>query len=168
MARDVAQRELDQAGFRITNLGDPQAPSDATRTDNQSVPRPNAGVGLPGTSLLAAPADHVHPASPAASGLAIVGLDDPTYQTVTGRTEEVVYEAFVDPAPLITEKIEVAFAAVVRGKASGLNVGSVSLGRDCKRAISIKRPSVKTGCRCSNGYLGFTTSHPSARSAATN
>ena len=65
MARDVAQRELDQAGFRIANLGDPQAPNDATRTDNQSVPRQSAGVGSPGTSLLAAPADHVHPASPA-------------------------------------------------------------------------------------------------------
>ena len=61
MATDVAQRDLDQAGFRIANLGDPTKAADATKTDNTSVPKPNAGTGSPGKSLLAAPADHVHP-----------------------------------------------------------------------------------------------------------
>ena len=64
MAKDVAQRDLDQAGFRISNLGDP----DHRRRRHQDrqhdrARRPASGTGSPGTSLLAAPADHVHPAA---------------------------------------------------------------------------------------------------------
>ena len=44
MARDIAQRELDQGGFKISNLGNPTAPGDATKTDNTTVPLPNAGA----------------------------------------------------------------------------------------------------------------------------
>jgi len=62
-AEDVLERPLDAAGKRIRSLGDPVAAKDATFTDNSAVPRANAGTGSPGTSLLAAPADHAHPAS---------------------------------------------------------------------------------------------------------
>ena len=40
MAKDVAQREIDQSGFRISNLGDPQATGDATKTDNAKLHSP--------------------------------------------------------------------------------------------------------------------------------
>src|SRR3954468_5880353 len=84
MAKDVAERELDQAGFRISNLGDPRSAGDATRTDNATTPKPNAGTGSAGTSYLAAAADHVHPAADAMSdGSAIITLDDPSQQSVT-------------------------------------------------------------------------------------
>src|SRR2546423_5618715 len=95
MARDVAQREVDQAGFRILNLGDPKAAGDATKTDNSTVPAPAAGTGSPGTSLLAAPADHVHPAS-AGNGTTLLHLEDSSEQAVTGPDEEVVAEFLVD------------------------------------------------------------------------
>lgn len=62
-AEDVLERPVDAAGKRIRNLGAPVAAKDATFTDNNSVPRAGSGAGAPGTSLLAAPADHVHPAS---------------------------------------------------------------------------------------------------------
>jgi len=50
MSKDVAQRELDQAGFRISNLGTPTAAGDATKTDNAVIPLANAGTGSPGSS----------------------------------------------------------------------------------------------------------------------
>jgi hypothetical protein len=62
-AEDVLERPLDAAGKRIRNLGDPTVAKDATFTDTATVPKADAGTGSPGTSLLAAPADHVHPAS---------------------------------------------------------------------------------------------------------
>lgn len=61
-SRDVLRRPLDADGHPVSALGAPAAPRDATFTDNTSVPKPAAGVGAPGASLLAAPADHVHPA----------------------------------------------------------------------------------------------------------
>ena len=45
MARDVALRELDQAGFRISNLGNPTAAGDATKTDNATAPKANVAQG---------------------------------------------------------------------------------------------------------------------------
>jgi hypothetical protein len=62
-AEDVLERPLDAAGKRIRRLGDPVAGKDATFTDNSTAPKAGSGTGSPGTSLLAAPADHVHPAS---------------------------------------------------------------------------------------------------------
>jgi hypothetical protein len=61
-AEDVLERPLDAAGKRIRRLGDPSAAKDATFTDNSSVPKAPSGSGAAGTSLMAAPADHVHPA----------------------------------------------------------------------------------------------------------
>jgi hypothetical protein len=61
-AEDVLERPLDAAEKRIRRLGDPVAARDATFTDNSAVPSASAGTGSPGSSLLAAPADHVHPA----------------------------------------------------------------------------------------------------------
>ena len=66
-AEDVLERQLDAAGRRIRRVGDPVAAKDATFTDNATVPRADSGSGSAGTSLLAAPADHVHPASSASS-----------------------------------------------------------------------------------------------------
>jgi hypothetical protein len=63
-SRDALLRPLDAAGQPIRNLGVPTVAGDATFTDLASVPRPSSVTGSPGTSLLAAPADHAHP-SPA-------------------------------------------------------------------------------------------------------
>ena len=83
MSKDIAQRELDQAGFRISNLGAPTAADDATKTDNTTVPHANAGTGSPGVSLLAAPADHVHP-----SHLVTNHLDRAGQQHCVGMKEQ--------------------------------------------------------------------------------
>ena len=76
-AHDVLQRPLDATGHVVSNLGIPVAAKDATYTDVTSLPMAVAGEALPGTSLLAAPADHVHPSSTpmriAVSGFGIIG-----------------------------------------------------------------------------------------------
>jgi|SRR5579871_123694 len=111
MAKDVAQRELDQAGFRISNLGTPTAADDATKTDNTSVPKPASGTGSPGTSLLAAPADHVHPAPAGSSGYSCT-LTDPSEQEQSGPAETVVAQFPVDFSPT-TPNLIPTFAAIV-------------------------------------------------------
>ena len=151
MAKDVALRELDQAGHRISNLGDPTAAGDATKTDNVHAPlaasRRNVGAGTSlivsptstttyyprarnstaGSSLLAAPVDHVHPADGSGSGAAIVSVDDPSYQTITGVAEEIVSEVFVDLTALPPGEMKVAIAAVVK-VSTGNAVFNVRLG----------------------------------------
>lgn len=113
MAKDVAQRDLDQSNFRISNLGTPTDAGDATKTDNATVPLANTGAGSPGSSLLAAPADHVHPASPGGGGSSYaVTLSDPSEQSQSGPDETVIAQFPVDftgaPANLIP-----TFAALV-------------------------------------------------------
>ena len=58
--RDVLQRPLDAGAHVLGNLGTPENARDAAFTDLASVPKPVALQAAPGTSLLAAPADHVH------------------------------------------------------------------------------------------------------------
>ncbi len=111
MSKDIAQRELAQAGFRISNLGTPTATDDATKTDNTTVPRANAGTGSPGVSLLAAPADHVHPAGPASSSYSFT-LSDPTEQSQSGPAEAVIAQFPVDFSPA-TPNLIPTFAAIV-------------------------------------------------------
>lgn len=98
MSKDVAQRELDQAGLRISNLGTPTTADDATKTDNATVPLPNSGAGHAGSSFLAAPIDHVHPASGGGEGGTgfVVSLSDPTEQSMAGPDETVIAEFPVD------------------------------------------------------------------------
>jgi hypothetical protein len=114
MARDVAQRELDQAGLRILNIGNPTSAGDATKTDNTTVPLPASGTGAAGRSFLAAPIDHVHPAT-AGSGAAaaIVPVDFDGEQEVTGTTEEVVGQRLVDFAPFASGNVSAVFSASV-------------------------------------------------------
>jgi hypothetical protein len=121
MARDVALRELDQAGFRIVNLGTPTAANDATKTDNTTIPRASTGTGAPGTSLLAAPADHVHPSSGGAGGGGVFALDDPSCQSVTGTAEDLVYETSADLSVLTPAEMSamlVGIAKVSTGQAT--------------------------------------------------
>ena len=97
MSRDVAQRDLDMAGFHLLNLGPPQSAQDATHVDPTAVPLPANGTGSPGTSFLAAPADHVHPAQPGTGSAAqMTTLTDDGLQSNSGTTEEVLLEWFVD------------------------------------------------------------------------
>jgi hypothetical protein len=119
MVSDVAKRDLDQAGFRIANIGEPKK-GDATRTDNESKPKPNAGSGSPGSSFLAAPADHVHPASPGGGGSSgTVDISDPTEQKVTGTDEQLVSEHLVQFQGLGDPRMTIALGAI----------GKVSSGR---------------------------------------
>lgn len=113
MAKDLAQRELDQRGFRITNLGTPTAAGDATKTDNAAVPKAASGAGAPGTSFLAAPADHVHPAPPGGAGAGIIALDDPTEQVASGGPS-VIWEAAVNFGELPGDRMICSVAAIVQ------------------------------------------------------
>jgi hypothetical protein len=109
MARDVARRQLNQGGFRITNLGDPQAPADATRTDNRTPPNQTSGSGAPGNSLLASPADHVHPMP-----ILFLPVDFEGEHEVTGQSEVVVAQRFIDMTALSRRTTALAvFTALV-------------------------------------------------------
>src|SRR5205814_193184 len=112
MAKDVAQRETDQSGFRISNLGDPNAPGDATKTDNATVPQANATVGFAGQSLLAAAADHVHPIASNHYPY-VLGLSDLTEQEQNGPAETVVAQFPVDFAALPLGSLIATLAAAV-------------------------------------------------------
>jgi hypothetical protein len=116
MARDVAERELDQAGFRILNLGNPASAGDATKTDNTTVPQAASGAGSPGASLLAAPADHVHPA-PAGGGpsAAIITLTSDRLQVTSGAGEEILVEWFPDFDALGSQRMIPEVAAFASG-----------------------------------------------------
>ena len=111
MSKDVAQRELDQANFKISNLGTPTAAGDATKTDNTTVPLANAGTGSPGTSLLAAPVDHVHPAAAGSSAYSAM-VSDPSEQSQSGPDETVIAQFPVDFSPT-TPNLIPTFEAIV-------------------------------------------------------
>jgi hypothetical protein len=143
MAKDVALRELDQSGFRISNLGNPTAGGDATKTDNATVPKANAGNGAAGASLLAAPADHVHPADGSGGG-ALVSVDDPSYQTITGVGEEVIFETFVDLTSLPAGEMKVTLAGVVKVSA-GNGLFSVRVGGNPGQADGNAVATLSTG-----------------------
>jgi hypothetical protein len=57
---DELQRPLDANNNRIIGLGDPTTANDATKTDNSTGPSNPAAAASAGTSLKAAPSDHVH------------------------------------------------------------------------------------------------------------
>lgn len=128
MAKDVAQRELDQAGHRISNLGEPKGEGDATRTDNKSTPKPNAGGGSPGTSFFAAPADHVHPAGPGGSGGAsLLTINDRTEQSGKGNEEELIFETTIDLSEIVQPKMVVGFTGVAK-VTTGVGTFAVRVG----------------------------------------
>lgn len=107
MARDVSQRDIDMAGFRVFNLGPPQSAADATHVDQQTVPLPASGAGSPGQSVLAAPADHIHPMS------AILQMEGDIDETASGPTEIVVFQRFVDFSGLHGDTIAPQFSAFI-------------------------------------------------------
>lgn len=111
MSKDVAQRELDQNGFRISNLGNPTTAGDATLTDNITVPRPASGTGSPGSSFFAAAADHVHPAAAASSSYSAM-VSDPSEQSQSGPAETVIAQFPIDFSPA-TPNLIPTFAAIV-------------------------------------------------------
>jgi hypothetical protein len=111
MSKDVAQRELDQAGFKISNLGTPTAAGDATKTDNTTVPLANSGSGSPGNSFLAAPVDHVHPAAAGSSAHSAM-VSDPSEQSQSGPDETVIAQFPIDFTPSVPNLIP-TFAAIV-------------------------------------------------------
>lgn len=65
---ELLLKELDANGKEISNLGAPTAANSATYTDNATGPA-DVGATSPGSSLLAAPADHSH------EGVHGVGVD---------------------------------------------------------------------------------------------
>ncbi len=112
MVRDVAQRDLDQAGFRISDLGTPTAAGDATKTDNTTVPLANATTGSPGQSFLAAPADHVHPIASNHYPY-VLGFSDLTEQSQAGPEETLVAQFPVAFAALPLGSLVATLAAAV-------------------------------------------------------
>lgn len=144
MAKDVAQRDRDLAGFRIGNVADPMAEGDLTKVDGRSTPRANSGGGSPGTSFLAAAADHVHPAVGGAAA-PLVTFDDPTQQSMTGQSEEVVSQFAFDFAELGTPQMTCQFAALVKVSAGTarfrLQVGGTQGLADGKELIGFSTGS---------------------------
>jgi len=107
MSKDVAQREFDLAGFRITNLGNPTAAGDATKTDNAQIPLAGRRNGAAGASLLAAAAEHIHPLEPD-----LIGLSDSALQVVTAKTE--VWFGVVDFDQLVGDLVQVGLSAMLQ------------------------------------------------------
>ena len=108
MAHDVAQRDLDLGGFRISNLGDPAAAGDATKTDNVRIPLAASARNVtPGTSVLASPADHIHPLEPD-----LVSISDPALQVVGAKTE--VWFGVIDFDQIVGNQIQVGLAGMLQ------------------------------------------------------
>jgi len=108
MAQDVAQRDLNLGGFRISNLGDPATAGDATRTDNVHNPLAASARNVsPGTSVLASPADHIHPLEPD-----FVSLSDPALQVAGAKTE--VWFGVVDFDQIVGSQIQVGLSAMLQ------------------------------------------------------
>ena len=108
MAQDVAQRDLDLGGFRISNVGDPAAAGDATKTDNVHTPLAASGRNVAaGTSLLASPADHIHPLEQD-----FVSLSDPALQVVGAKTE--VWFGVIDFDEIVGDQIQVGLAGMLQ------------------------------------------------------
>jgi len=126
MARDIAQREIDLAGFRVLNIGAPQSANDATHVDAQAVPLPASGAGNPGTSLLAAPADHVHPAQPGTQTLLQIDSDDE--MEVVGPTEDLVFQKYVDFTPLASGNLTPMFSGFINVDSGDTGTFNVRLG----------------------------------------
>ena len=127
MIRDVAERELDQAGHRISNLGEPKTEGDATKTDNVSTPKPSSGAGSPGKSFLAAPADHVHPGTSGAGGQTVVAIADHTEQLGRGKQTEILAETAVDLSQIVQPNMTVTLTALARAT-RGTAVFAVQIG----------------------------------------
>jgi hypothetical protein len=111
-AKDVAQRDLDQAGFRILNIGAPQTPGEATKTDNTTVPQANGVTGFAGQSLLAAPADHVHPVASNHFPY-VLGFSEAEEQSQSGPDETLVAQFPIDFSPLPLGELLATIAALV-------------------------------------------------------
>src|SRR3954468_13452737 len=107
MAKDVAQRETDLAGFRISNLGNPAAAGDATKTDNLTPPLAGRRNGSAGTSLLAAAADHIHPLEPD-----LIELSDPDLRIVAAKTE--VWFGVIDFDQLVGDLVQVGLSSMLQ------------------------------------------------------
>jgi hypothetical protein len=107
MAKDVALREIDLAGFRISNLGNAIAAGDATKTDNVHTPLASRGFPSAGGSMLAAPADHIHPLPPD-----LVALSDPALQVVGPMTE--LWFGVVDFDQLVGDVVAVGLSSMLQ------------------------------------------------------
>ncbi len=114
MVDEVLTRDLDANAKRISNLGAPSAPQSATYTDNSSAPRPN-GVASPGSSFLAAPADHVHAA--AAIDYDALLFSDPSSPTIvyapTYTAGLVTLETWSDLAAHVLKTIAYTYAGAI-------------------------------------------------------
>jgi hypothetical protein len=115
--KDIARRDIDMAGHRIVNLGAPKEEGEFTTVDLESMPKRSGGKGSPGKSLLAAAADHVHPAGEgggtADATLSIIETDD-SYQTVKGTDEQLVAEFLLDLPSLAAKQFNFGATALVK------------------------------------------------------
>lgn len=82
MIEEVLRRPLDADGNRVFGLPAPSAIGEPTYVDLVSAPQAN-GTAAPGSSLLAAPADHVHPDSSGGVDYDFILMNDPASPTVS-------------------------------------------------------------------------------------
>ncbi|HEY0714886.1 MAG TPA: hypothetical protein VGF45_19555 [Polyangia bacterium] len=121
-AKDVAMRDLDMAGFRIVNLGEPKEEGEFTSVDLEAIPKRSSGRGSPGKSLFAAAADHVHPVGESGepSNLPTVFETDDTYQVIRGSEEKLVAEFLLDLPSLGTKDFLLFASGLVKAENGGV------------------------------------------------
>lgn len=128
--KDVALRDLDMAGFRIVNLGEPKEEGEFTTVDHDSLPMRASGKGSPGKSFLAAAADHVHPAGEGGGEvelLVTVKETDDSYQVVRGTEEQLVAEFLLELPLLQSKEFLLGVSALVKAE-NGTAVFNVRFG----------------------------------------
>src|SRR4051812_31980614 len=128
-SKELLLKVLDADGHEIENLGVPTAPGSATYTDNATGPT-DVGTQAPGTSLLAAPADHSH------EGVHGVGVDGGA--VATGDLN-IVSGAGVT-VTRVGQDITIAQAAGSSNKVTGVHDGaaySIGIGEEIIREFNV-------------------------------
>lgn len=164
MLKDVAQRQFDLAGFRISRLGAPVEAGDATQTDHAHPPLAPARDGAAGASFFAAAADHVHPLQPD-----LLELSDPSLQIVSTRTE--IWHGVIDFDQLVGNRIQIGLSAMLQscllmawldGEVGAPTTGTLVMNIDSDAAELVPIASVSSGpfVRPAGAHLLTLTAEP--------
>jgi hypothetical protein len=166
-ARDLQQRDLDAGGFEVLNIADPTAPSSATKVGAaiNAVGPANA----PGTSFKAAAEDHVHAGvnavlpgtgigvsapdpqgrvtvsrTPGGGDAVIATLDADPEKTVTGTSEQVLFEWNVNFDDLAGANLVATLSGLVKADSGSTGNFNLRVGGTIGAADGTVRASFST------------------------
>jgi hypothetical protein len=123
---ELLLKTLDANQKEVQNILPPTQAGSATTTDNATTPTSDTAAGAPGTSLLASPADHSHPA--ASGTLNKVGLDYAGAGYSVGIGEEILREWLVNFDDATATQIKVFLSGIVKVSAAGTATYNVRVG----------------------------------------